>query len=80
MAPIGECDPFGSDGSRTVSRPMPLYVSNTGKVSECFFFLTRGSLTDGRAHNGGHAVFQRGSVILENIVTFEFLKKSLNKM
>ena len=83
MAPIGECDPFGSAGSRTVSRAMPLYVSNTGKVSECFFFLTRGSLTDGRAgcaHNGGHAVFQRGSVILENIVTFKFLKKSLNKM
>merc|ERR1712141_668187 len=32
VAPIGECDPFGSAGSRTVSRAMPLYVSNTGSV------------------------------------------------
>ena len=58
MVPFGLCDPlFGSTSSRTVSRAMPLYVSNTGKVSECFFFLTRGSLTDGRAHNGGRADF-----------------------
>ena len=30
----------------------------------------RGSQTGGRAHTGGHAVFQCGRAILENIVTF----------
>ncbi len=36
VVPFGLCDPlFGSTSLRTVSRAMPLYVSNTGKVSEC---------------------------------------------
>ena len=45
VVPFGLCDPlFGSTSSRTMSRAMPLYVSNTGKVSECQYSIQQQSM------------------------------------